>query len=1471
MFKIFGVTLCRSLLRVAVLLFAFGSCAAANLNLVNEGRKLYDGTTTVGTGVGSSGACIGCHYTSAPPTLTQGSAGQANNHNLASNNGDQITTAINNGYMVFPGITATQRFQLSLYIAQYKAPAAISSKTLGIRAGVASGTLDVYQFLPIDGSSGVAKDSAGVTAVISGASPSGSVAAVVNNPSTSSIQYNITYTPAANFVGTETIDYKIINPAATSPVANHIDVTVYGITNTPLTAANLTATAKKGVASANVFTVTSNDPGAVFSSSNLTTLTGLSIDANTGVISGTPNTTGAIDVTVTASTPAVGGSVSRTLTITIAGITSANAVNYSQNVAIAPYTITAFPSTTSPQITAGALPTGLSIVGGVISGTPTVPGSFPVTIQADSGSGLVSQALAITVGPIPVITSTPASNAAPTVTVIGSTGAAILNIQINATTPPAIAGSSYIATGINAITGLIFNATTGLISGTPSVSGDFPVVLGASNTNGQGILNVVFRVNAGAAPNISSAASAGAVSVGSTGTVYTIATNTNGPIVSYGIVAPSVLPSGLALNTTTGVVSGTPGTSGTFQTTLSATNSGNFTGTKVVTFTINPTSAPVITSPTFATLAVGVPMTPLQIVATNPPILSYGLQSGSTLPVGLSLDTATGIISGTPTTPGPVTATLKATNVVNFGVLAVPFSVGVPTPTNCVMTVPLNTATTLDLKPCMFPAFVPAGVSVLATPSHGSVVVSGTTVTYTPVKNYFGIDSFTTVASFAGGGTSTAGLVSVTITGRPDPTHEVAVTATLGAQTATVQQFSRAQVSNFQKRMESLHPRGSSAGGAPTLQYKGTGDTGSRSFRPGAVASPSASVDAAKVAATNPLDPIPVPVPMSTAQGVDTVAAGLGLKALPFADTVASLLTSRSVNLASLVGGNGLPNSQGSISYWVEGVATFGSRDAVGAVSGYEFSSSGISVGADRRINDLWAVGIGLGYGRDKTIIGTDGSQNDGRGYSLATYASYQPSPGIFLDGMIGIGSIDFDTRRYVASINDFAYGNRKGTQIFGSLSAAYEKRQGGVMVSPYGRLDFSSSKLLDSTETGAGAYALTYFEQTIASLQGAVGVRAESIHSASFGWAIPRVRAEFRHEFQGEGDAFISYADQIGGTRYAIAGASAGRDSFVMGIGSDFILRDGWTLGVDYQLSQSSAQESSYAIRFRITKDFDAMGLPKLMGEWADTPSKPIDVQVDAGYAYDDNVTRAKAGPDQRADSSYSVNVSKTKVFNLSEQSRVVLTGSIGGERFQNFNGLSRLSAGVEGEIQYRESSEFDAPTLGVFGRLTADQFQSDLRDGYRYSLGVSLRQPLTDRISLFGALSHNERRARSAVFNSSDSSLRVNADYALSERETLYASGEYRRGDIVSTGRASLENVSVAKVFVQDDAFAGGQFFSYRFDGSTVLTTLGYNLGLGPRDSLDFSWRRVESTPSLRPSFVTSPKSYIDNQWSVTYLVRF
>ena len=271
------------------------------------------------------------------------------------------------------------------------------------------------------------------------------------------------------------------------------------------------------------------------------------------------------------------------------------------------------------------------------------------------------------------------------------------------------------------------------------------------------------------------------------------------------------------------------------------------------------------------------------------------------------------------------------------------------------------------------------------------------------------------------------------------------------------------------------------------------------------------------------------------------------------------------------------------------------------------------------------------------------------------------------------------------------------------------------------------------------------------------------------------------------------------------------------------------------------------------------------------DPSSNPFDdIRLDAAYTYDNNVNRAQNGQGRLAEQFFSLNATKSMLFPIDATSRVLLDIGVGGDLTRSFPKLGRLFGEIVPTFRYRKSAAFSSPTFDLFCRVAADRFGSSQRSGYRYSIGVSILQPVTDRIDVFGSLAQNWRNANSRVFDGRDWSVQLSVDYSFAPHGTLYLSGEYRRGDVVSTGPESLVNLDLAKVFVADDAYTNPQLVSYRFEANTVIGTLGYNLPLGQGGALDLSWKIARSTPTHGTSFAGTPH-YVDNQFTLVYSKRF
>src|SRR5690606_15797687 len=147
----------------------------------------------------------------------------------------------------------------------------------------------------------------------------------------------------------------------------------------------------------------------------------------------------------------------------------------------------------------------------------------------------------------------------------------------------------------------------------------------------------------------------------------------------------------------------------------------------------------------------------------------------------------------------------------------------------------------------------------------------------------------------------------------------------------------------------------------------------------------------------------------------------------------------------------------------------------------------------------------------------------------------------------------------------DFATGNRSGHQLFGSLTAAYEFRDKTWLFSPYGRVELSRTWLDGFAEDGGGGFGLRYGDQSIDTVSGVIGLRAEYAFKTSWGSLTPGARVEYTHDFAGSSRINLGYLD-LDHLPYWLDIEASNRSYMTLGLSLDAQLPQEWTLGLDYR-----------------------------------------------------------------------------------------------------------------------------------------------------------------------------------------------------------------------------------------------------------------------------------------------------------------
>jgi hypothetical protein len=334
------------------------------------------------------------------------------------------------------------------------------------------------------------------------------------------------------------------------------------------------------------------------------------------------------------------------------------------------------------------------------------------------------------------------------------------------------------ASGYSLPPGLNLDTANGDMTGTPTTNGVYTFRISATSVSGSTSSTVTtpdLTLTVGQAPTLASNTLSETIQQGQ---AYSAAVTATGyPAPTYSIATGS-LPAGLSLNATTGAITGTPSTLSTYNFTVKATNVFASTGVTIATASVTVTARPTFTDSTINPRGSISNLYTSEVSAIGSPSPTYSVSAGS-LPDGISLNTSTGQLSGTPVTTGDFSFTITATNTYgssSTSTLSIQVGVGPGVsieqmPQRGYIGVPVNISATSSGFPT--PTFALASGTL-----PPGVTLNSLTGTLSGIPNTAGSFTFTINASNWVATTSSSSY-SITIYGTPVITNVSAVNQTI--------------------------------------------------------------------------------------------------------------------------------------------------------------------------------------------------------------------------------------------------------------------------------------------------------------------------------------------------------------------------------------------------------------------------------------------------------------------------------------------------------------------------------------------------------------------------------------------------------------------------------------------------------------------------------------------------------------------
>jgi len=267
--------------------------------------------------------------------------------------------------------------------------------------------------------------------------------------------------------------------------------------------------------------------------------------------------------------------------------------------------------------------------------------------------------------------------------------------------------------------------------------------------------------------------------------------------------------------------------------------------------------------------------------------------------------------------------------------------------------------------------------------------------------------------------------------------------------------------------------------------------------------------------------------------------------------------------------------------FFATGLGEFTDVSTADGARGFNFRTGGVTLGADCRIGNNFAVGLTGGYAHTGVDLSENGSINvdGGSGGFYATVFG----DGFYLDTSVTGGASDYETHR--TALLGTANGSTDSDTINVLAAGGYDWTNGALTIGPIASFQYTYVGLNGFTETGSLA-PLRFGDQSVSSIRSALGIKA------SYDWKIggvlikPELRASWQHEYGDSTYSIVASFANGAGTNFSVNGPNIGRDSLLIGAGVAILWNDRISTYIYYdgELARTNYDSQSVSAGLRIT-----------------------------------------------------------------------------------------------------------------------------------------------------------------------------------------------------------------------------------------------------------------------------------------------